>query len=691
MIDDNNSIIDNEYNQITIGDKTYKKYIICDNIELIGDKTYKKHIICDNIELIEKFKDDKILNPNLDNNEYIIKCENENKYIIDPIIINSGGNNFIYNLIGQDNKVIRISKHADEKDEIQGFFIQYYISKKCPYIRKIYEFGYLIMDNKKYAYSILEKLIEPNLNVFFSKNFKKFDGLNCAVSKIIMEQIFDGFNCIVSNKYTHIDFSMRNIGIGEDKNVRIFDFGSSYYNNTNDDINDINYKESMIGFKIELANLYNIFGEKNKAVSLYEECFENVMKSLGNEDPNILRDMNILRDINNIAHFYNRFVEKNKAISLYEEYFEKIKKLRGNDNPYTLRVMQAIAIFYNHAHNVDKAIPIFEECLDKMKRVHGNDHPHTLSMMIIIANVYYKMCPIVFYQYNNKAILIFEECFEKIMKSLNNDNPNTLHLMKEIADFYNERDRGIRMFEEYFEKSKQLRGNDNPYTLQVMRSIADFHFKSFIQKSDFDDLPNPNEFEQIYIGIGAKHYKSNHPIKVNTGPFQLYPNFVDCEKSALIIIIDPQLDIETQHHVERSIFERTILRSHNFSLINTTYVMINTKFNKKMSEKMISYLEQRPSVDKLWICSFVTFASSSATFIERDIENKIDTFFENEEMPYKNNSYKWLGHGHCFLQPYISICQYRGVSLIKKPRDQAKHLIFCYEEILESTKILLDR
>ena len=652
---DNNSIIENDYNQITI-----------------GNKTYKKHIICDNIELIEKFKDDKILNPNLDNNEYIIKCKNENKYIIDPILIDNGGNNFIYNLIGQDDKVIRISKRADEKNEIQGFFIQYHVSKKCPYICKIYEFGYLIMDDKKYAYSILEKLVEPNLDIIYSKNIKKYD------SKIIMEQIFDGLNCIVSNKYIHGDFSMRNIGIGEDINIKIFDFGSAHYNNANDDINDDIYKVSMIGFKIELANLCNIFGEKNKAVSLYEECFENIMRSLGNDNPNTLSVMN------DIAHFYNRFVEKNKAVSLYEEYFEKSKKLRGDNNPYTLRVMQAIANFYNYIHDVDKAIPIFEECLEKMKRVLGNDHPYTLAMMVNLAKVYYKMCPIVFSQYNNKAILIFEDCFEKIMKSLSNDNPNTLRLMKKIANVYNEGDRGILMFEEYFEKSKQLRGNDNPYTLQVMLSIADFYFKSFTQKSDFDDLPNPNNFEQVYIGIGAKYYKyRDYPLSVNTGAFQLYPNFIDSEKSALIIIIDPQLDlaIETQRYVERS-----ILRSRDFSLINTTYVMINTKFNKKMSEKMISYLRQIPSVYKLWICSFVTFMSSSATFIERAIENNIDAFFENKDMPYKNNSYKWLGYS----QPYIlrkyfvenSIHQYRGVSLIKKPKtmDPDKYLNFCYEE-----------
>lgn len=226
-------------------------------------------------------------------------------------------------------------------------------------------------------------------------------------------------------------------------------------------------------------------------------------------------------------------------------------------------------------------------------------------------------------------------------------------------------------------------------------------FKSFMQKSDFEDLPNPNEFEQIYIGIGAKFYKSNYPGGVvNTGAFQLYPNFVDSEKSALIIIIDPQLDmeVETQTHVERSILGYRDVFFHN-----TTYVMIKAPFNKTMSTKMISYLEQRPSVDNLWICSFVTFMSSDPHVSEKAIENGIDAFFKNTDMPYKNNSYKWLGT----MQPYIlrkyssseiifdmAIRHYRVISPITKPRpiDPDKYLNFCYDaDFEESTKQLLNR
>ena len=230
------------------------------------------------------------------------------------------------------------------------------------------------------------------------------------------------------------------------------------------------------------------------------------------------------------------------------------------------------------------------------------------------------------------------------------------------------------------------------------KPINIFKFKSFIQKSGFDDLPDPNEFEQVYIGIGAKYYKyRDYPISVNTGAFQLYPNFVDSEKSTLIIIIDPQLDlaIETQQYVER-----TILGERDVFLHNTTYVMINANFNKTMSAKLLSYLEQR-SLDNLWICSFVTFISPNST--ESAIERSIDAFFENATMPYKNNSYKWLGT----WQPYIlkkyyfpliaftmSIQRHRARQLLStiRPIDPDKYLNFCYDaDFEESTKMLLDR
>jgi hypothetical protein len=176
----------------------------------------------------------------------------------------------------------------------------------------------------------------------------------------------------------------------------------------------------------------------------------------------------------------------------------------------------------------------------------------------------------------------------------------------------------------------------------------------------------------------------------------LYPNFVDCEKSALIIIIDPQLDVavETQQHVER-----TILGERDVFLQNTTYVMINANFNKRMSTNLVSYLEKRPSLDNLWICSFVTFISPNSN--ETIIENKIDAFFENAAMPYKNNSYKWLGT----WQPYIlrkysfpmvvfalSIQRHRAGSKTIRPIDPDKYLNFCYDaDFEESIKIMLDR
>jgi hypothetical protein len=219
-----------------------------------------------------------------------------------------------------------------------------------------------------------------------------------------------------------------------------------------------------------------------------------------------------------------------------------------------------------------------------------------------------------------------------------------------------------------------------------------------MQKSDFDEMPDPTEFEQMYIGIGAKYYKyADYPKSVNTGAFQLYPNFINCENPTLIIIIDPQLDFakETQSYVEKS-----ILYARDVCLQNTTFIMINSDFDEIMSEKLVSYLERRTSVNNLWICSFVTFISPSSR--EQKIENDIDAFFAKTNMPYKNNSYKWLG----IRQPYILrkysvpsilfsniIGKHEAVSRITpipiiKPDT---YLNFCYDTDFEtSTRDLLE-
>jgi tetratricopeptide (TPR) repeat protein len=407
-------MVENDFNQITI-----------------DNKIYKKEICCDDIELIEKLKESGKLNPNLENNEYIINCTKENKYVIDPIHIGKGGSSFVYNLIGQHNKVIRVSKTDcdDIIDEIQGLFIQYYISKKCPYICKVYEFGYLTINNEKRVYAILEKLVEPDLTgINFEETPQKYD------YKTLMEQIFDGMLCIHNNNFIHADIFISNIGIGEDKNARIFDFGGACYFDIT--INELKILKDKMKFKMKIPD---------------SGSYEIVLKTLMNNDNSqikyYIKDVktlmnNTLKIINNISGFYYKIGIDAETHPMYEECIVILKQVIGNDNLDTLIKMNNLASLYN----MYKVIPLYEECLEKRKQLLGNDHPDTLQLMFILTWFYNDIGE------KDKALALFEECLEKRKQLLGNDHPDTVKVANNLACFYDdigERDKAINLRNDY--------------------------------------------------------------------------------------------------------------------------------------------------------------------------------------------------------------------------------------------------
>jgi serine/threonine protein kinase len=202
---------------------------------VIDGKVYTKQTSCDDIELIQYLKKNNKINPNLENKEYAIQCKNNNIYDVEQKPTGEGSFNSVYELLGEHNdKIIRVTKVNSNNDkltdEIQGLFLQYYISKNCRYICKVYEFGYLKSGNETRVYAILEKLIEPDI---FGINFEGKKPKHEYNYKIIMQQVLEGLKCMNNNNFVHLDIKLENIGIGIDKNARIFDFGFARYINTN--------------------------------------------------------------------------------------------------------------------------------------------------------------------------------------------------------------------------------------------------------------------------------------------------------------------------------------------------------------------------------------------------------------------------------------------------------------------------
>ena len=214
------------------------KTIIIDNI------AYNKYQNCKDSELIDYLIEKKKLRNDINKKNYLINDCDDLSYITYEKI-SYGGFNEVYKIMDDkknliSNKVLRVTKmnkiNNEKADkELEGLFMQSYFSKICNNICKVYEFGKLFLVDKSYdnyayrnryrTYAILEILVPLNEIMEKAIEYKKSD-INF---RNVFYGILTGLSCIHSKKYVHLDIKEYNIGIDEEKNAKIFDFGESVY------------------------------------------------------------------------------------------------------------------------------------------------------------------------------------------------------------------------------------------------------------------------------------------------------------------------------------------------------------------------------------------------------------------------------------------------------------------------------
>lgn len=159
-----------------------------------------------------------------------------------------------------------------------------------------------------------------------------------------------------------------------------------------------------------------------------------------------------------------------------------------------------------------------------------------------------------------------------------------------------------------------------------------------------------NEYSTIYIAIGAKYQPNSYPIKINTGPNQLIPDFIwkDDVSRQLIIIIDEfnaeQLDFN-KNYVHESLVDRRE---------NIDYVFINSLYNTHIQDQIIELVTNLTSDQNIYICNYVYYFAPTPNPSEVSERNKVENLlkdlrlglFKNKYgdiLPKNKNIYKWLG------------------------------------------------
>lgn len=182
----------------------------------------------------------------------------------------------------------------------------------------------------------------------------------------------------------------------------------------------------------------------------------------------------------------------------------------------------------------------------------------------------------------------------------------------------------------YYKRIKTTKGGD---------------IKSINVKDSFEDIPNGNNYDLIYIAIGAK-YHTNYPNNmINTGAYQLMPMFLTGK--SLVIIIDTFSDEELE--LNKSTIRNQYLNNKESEVDNFDIFIINREFDREISEQIFNFLSDRENTKtNLWICNYVVFLSPIPSAREKEIEKNVDencNYIANiNNKQLENNVYKWMGN-----------------------------------------------
>jgi len=279
------------------------------------------------------------------NPEY--KCD-VSTYILDTII-GKGGNNDVYSILDVNDKVFRVtntpvnmnrSKILNTKGnaEINGLYIQFYLSKLCENICKIYEFGTFEKENGTYVYAVLEKL--EDLQTFYANNLKQFQDSNITNNdmfyKKILKDALTGLSCMHENNYYHFDIKIENIGYTKESNIgKLIDFGSARYL-TDECVTDVNfipsfyYTDPYILQKDELCKYNDLYSfamvlftiESLLSVkSIFKTIINDLIKPLTYD--NLTTIFNTFWDVQNKNP--NPLTKQQLYDNIFKESYEKIK------------------------------------------------------------------------------------------------------------------------------------------------------------------------------------------------------------------------------------------------------------------------------------------------------------------------------------------------------------------------------
>ena len=320
-----------------------------------------------------------------------------------------------------------------------------------------------------------------------------------------------------------------------------------------------------------LASLYKLMGEYEKAKPLFEKALMIREEILGENHPDTASSYN------NLALFYEVTGEYKKAKPLYDKALMIREEILGKNHPDTASSYDNLGSFYEFMGEYEKIISLYEKALKIREEILGENHPDTASSYINLAS-YYKI-----HAEYEKAKLFSKKALKIREETLGENHPDTAIGYSILGSLY--RDLGDYKEAKLFsEKALKIReetlGENHINTASSYNNIASLY-------KDLGDYEEAKLFYEKAIKIREEILGENHPFTAicYNNIALLYETMMDHEKA--IIFYEKAIKID-----EKTFGENNLTTSTNYCNLALVYDSIEeyTK-SKSLYEKSLKIKE----------------------------------------------------------------------------------------------------
>ena len=283
------------------------------------------------------------------------------------------------------------------------------------------------------------------------------------------------------------------------KGIRLIDKeeGQSY-------LSKINLIQSHLIVEAKICNslgdLYEHFGEYNKALEFYKQCLDIKLKTLGNQHPSVATSYT------NIGNIWCLKGEYDKALEFYQKCRDIRLKILGAEHPLVASTNNNIGNICHEKGEYDKALEFYQKCLDIRLKILGAEHPSVAFSLHNIGTSW--KCKGEY----DKALEFYQKSLVINLKTLGAEDPSVASTYNHIGHLWSnkgEYDKALEFHQKSLGIDLKTFGADHPSVAASYNSIGGV----WTNKGEHEKAI---EFYQKSLDIFLKTLGAEHPWVANS-------------------------------------------------------------------------------------------------------------------------------------------------------------------------------